>query len=207
MYRRPEFLYFDLGKVILHFSHARMCQQVADALGAPVAEVQAFLFSPEVHLPYERGQMSTDELLVHLNRRFDGELQLSAAVAALGDIFWLNAPIVPLLVGLKSAGYRLGLLSNTCDAHWQVATQQFSLLNWLFEVQVLSFCENATKPDAAIYQRAAEKADSDTKELFFVDDLLENVEGARSAGVDAVLFTSVPALAADLRRREIHFRY
>lgn len=207
MYRRPAFVYFDLGKVLLNFSHARMCQQVAHELGQSAQEVHDFLFSPAILLPYERGQLSTAELLERLNAKFSGRMTLSQAKRSLGDIFWLNTTIVPLVVGLKSAGYRIGILSNTCDAHWEVAREKFSILDILFDVQVLSFRVNATKPDSEIYEKAAEMAECSTSELFFVDDLLENVEGARQAGVDAVLYTSTQELVADLRKRHLVFRY
>lgn len=207
MYRRPAFVYFDLGKVLLNFSHARMCQQVADELGQSAEVVREFLFSPAIILPYERGQISTVELLEQLNARFSSRMTLSQAKQSLGDIFWLNTAIVPLVVGLKSAGYRIGILSNTCDVHWELAREKFAILDLLFDVQVLSFQVNAIKPDAEIYAKAAEMAQCSTNELFFVDDLLENVEGARQAGVDAVLYTSTQELAADLRKRHLVFRY
>jgi putative hydrolase of the HAD superfamily len=207
MYRKPAFIYFDLGNVILHFSHARMCQQVAEQLGTTAEATQKFLFSPEVLVPYERGLISTDGLLEQLNLRFGQILSVSQARHALGDIFWLNTSIIPLIVGLKSAGYGIGILSNTCDAHWEVARQKFAVLEQLFDVHVLSFRVQATKPDEAIYTAAAEMANCSTRDLFFVDDLLENVEGARNAGVDAVLYTTTHELAADLRRRHVQFRY
>ncbi|MDP1563635.1 MAG: HAD family phosphatase [Pirellulaceae bacterium] len=207
MYRKPAFVYFDLGNVILHFSHARMCQQIADLLGADAAATREFLFSPEIALPYERGRMTTDDLIMRLNDRFQGQLSVPQAKQALGDIFWLNTSIIPLIVGLKSAGFGIGILSNTCDAHWEVARERFSVLDAFFDVQVLSFRVDATKPDPEIYDKAAEVAGCSPHELFFADDLLENVEGARQAGVDAVLFTNTQALANDLRRRHLMFRY
>jgi glucose-1-phosphatase len=207
MYRKPAFVYFDLGNVILHFSHARMCQQVAELLGASADATREFLFSPEIALPYERGRLSTDDLIAKLNDRFQGQLSVSQARQALGDIFWLNTSIIPLIVGLKSAGYGIGILSNTCDAHWEAAREKFSILDLLFDIQVLSFRVDATKPDPEIYDKAAEIAGCSPRELFFADDLLENVEGARQAGVDAVLYTNTVSLADDLRRRNLVFRY
>jgi FMN phosphatase YigB (HAD superfamily) len=207
MYRKPNFVYFDLGNVILHFSHARMCQQIAVLLRAEPEETRKFLFSPEISLPYERGRLTTDELIAKLNERFQAQLSVPQARQALGDIFWLNTSIIPLIAGLKSAGYGIGILSNTCDAHWEVARERFSILDSMFDVQVLSFRVDATKPDQEIYDKAAEIAGCSTRELFFVDDLLENVEGARQAGVDAVLFTNTQSLADDLRRRHLLFRY
>ncbi len=158
-------------------------------------------------MPYERGRLSTDDLIAKLNDRFQGQLSVSQARQALGDIFWLNTSIIPLIVGLKSAGYGIGILSNTCDAHWEAAREKFSILDLLFDIQVLSFRVDATKPDPEIYDKAAEIAGCSPRELFFADDLLENVEGARQAGVDAVLYTNTVSLADDLRRRNLVFRY
>ena len=38
-----KFLYFDLGKVILEFSHERMCAQMAEAAGTTVENVRSFV--------------------------------------------------------------------------------------------------------------------------------------------------------------------
>ena len=44
------------------------------------------------------------------------------------------------------------------------------------------------KPDRAIYDAAIERAGVAAHEVFFTDDRLENVEGARAVGIDAVQF-------------------
>ena len=63
------------------------------------------------------------------------------------------------------------------------------------------------KPDRAIYTAAAELAGCRPEEVFFVDDLPENVVGARAAGFDAEVFTDVRTLVGDLRRRGVRFNY
>ncbi len=207
MFRLPKVIVFDLGKVILEFSHDQMCQQVADLFAGDVAEVKKFLFATELHLAYERGQMTTQQVLDKINVRFGCDLLLQDVTQALGDIFRLNAAIVPLISGLKSAGWRTGILSNTCDAHWQCAIKKFGILSAFFDFYVLSFEVDEVKPFAGIYQSAAKAAGCLPSEIFFVDDLMENVEGAREAGIDAVLYTDVPNLVADLRRRKVRFAY
>jgi len=207
MYRTPRVIYFDLGNVILHFSHARMCQQVAESLNVAVEPVRQYLFSHEVHFAYESGRITTAEILEELNRRFSGQLTMPEVHRALGDIFSLNTAIVPLITGLKSAGWRLGILSNTCEAHWLAANEKFAVLRQLFDLYVLSFEVKTIKPFPEIYQHAQTLADCSPREMFFVDDLLENVEGARMAGWDAVLFTNVSSLIQDLLRRQVRFRY
>ena len=77
----------------------------------------------------------------------------------------------------------------------------------LFEVAALSYKIKSMKPDAKIYEAAAELAKVKPSELFFTDDLLENVEAAREAGWQAVQFTSVSQLASDLREMGLAFNY
>lgn len=212
MYRRPEVIVFDLGKVILNFCHDRMCQQVATRIDQDILAVKAFLFQPELHRAYETGQISTAEVLSRLSGQFACDLQIDDLIQDLGDIFTLNTAIIPLIAGLKAAGWKTGILSNTCDAHWQVATRKFGVLQQWFDFYVLSFQVDAVKPDPEIYHSAVTAAQSvvphcTASQLFFVDDLLENVEGARAAGLDAVLYTSVQNLASDLRKRHVDFNY
>lgn len=46
------------------------------------------------------------------------------------------------------------------------------------------------KPDAAIYQAAARNVGVRPKHYMFVDDLEDNVDGARAAGMQAIRFES-----------------
>ena len=54
------------------------------------------------------------------------------------------------------------------------------------------------KPDPEIYARHARDFDLDPQAIFFVDDSPANVEGARDAGWQAVLFTDAERLRDDL---------
>ena len=45
------------------------------------------------------------------------------------------------------------------------------------------------------------------RQIFFVDDRPENVDGARQAGFDAVLYEGATHLAKALRRRGLTFNY
>ncbi len=81
-------------------------------------------------------------------RAADAELLENAG----SDIFRLNISIVPVVAKLKDAGYRLGLLSNTCESHWRFVLSHFKVMfPHAFEVLALSFEIGACKPDEAIY--------------------------------------------------------
>ena len=65
----------------------------------------------------------------------------------------------------------------------------------------------SAKPEPAIFQAAAKLAGVPPNEIFFVDDTLGHVEGAKAAGIDAVQYTSTPALVAELRARGVAFNH
>ena len=52
----PEFLYFDLGKVLVDFSVERMCGQMAAVAGVEPAAVQEAVFGDGLHEQYESGR-------------------------------------------------------------------------------------------------------------------------------------------------------
>ena len=66
---------------------------------------------------------------------------------------------------------------------------------------VLSYEVRSLKPEPAIYDEAIRRAGVAADRIFFVDDRVENVEGARRAGMDAVVFTGVDQLQRELARR------
>ena len=118
-------------------------------------------------------------------------------------MFCPNRKMVPLITQLVTSGYRLGILSNTCELHWQYIVNRYRLVRRAFSITALSFKLGHLKPDPRIYAAAAELAGVAATEIFFVDDLIENVEAARKYGFDAVLYTDVPTLTSELRTRGV----
>jgi FMN phosphatase YigB (HAD superfamily) len=123
-------------------------------------------------------------------------------------MFELNIAIIPLVAQLYAAGYRLGILSNTCEAHWDyVSDGRYRIIPELFEPCVLSFRIGTMKPSREIFLAAADLARVGPDEVLFLDDRQENVEGAQQAGLDAIQYSSPQALAIQLRQRGMEFNY
>ena len=57
----PEFLYFDLGNVLLFFDHDRGCRQVGELTGLPAEKVRQVVFENDLTHRYERGENSSRE--------------------------------------------------------------------------------------------------------------------------------------------------
>jgi len=203
----PKFLYFDLGKVLVDFSVERMLRQMGDVSGIEPEQVREAIFDRGLLLQHENGRIGSREFyeaFCTATRTRPDQQRLEAAAA---DIFELNWPMLPLVAHLGHAGYRMGILSNTCEIHWEYCLRRYRILSECFGVHALSYRVGAVKPEAAIFHAAAEMAGCRPEEIFFADDIAGHVAGARAVGFDAVQFTSAAALADELRRRGIRFNY
>ena len=55
MPRPPQFIYFDLGNVLLHFDHAIACRQIGQLAGIPEQRVRDVLFGGDLAAPLRGG--------------------------------------------------------------------------------------------------------------------------------------------------------
>ena len=203
----PTFLYFDLGNVLVNFTVERMLRQIAEVALVDRQQVDDALFEGKLQRQYESGQLSSGDFYDTFCELTGSRVGFDALARAGSDIFEINASMIPVVTQLRQAGYRLGILSNTCETHWQHCYQRFSIVAEGFHVRALSYRIGACKPEAKIFQAAVEMAGRPPEEIFFVDDLPQHVAGAKAFGFDAVQYTSTPQLVADLRARGIRFNY
>jgi glucose-1-phosphatase len=193
---------FDLGNVLVFFSHERMCAQIGDVCRQSASEIRRLLIDSGLQWEFERGRLTMDEFHHRfqnlVNCRFDREELFVAA----SDIFEANAPALSLLDDLKSLGMRLVLLSNTSIAHFQFIRDRFDVLD-RFDDFVLSFEVGAIKPEDPIFEAALKRIHCRPEECFYTDDIEPYVVRAREFGIDAEPFTDTPALIQQLRIRGI----
>ncbi|MBC7855068.1 MAG: HAD family phosphatase [Pirellulaceae bacterium] len=211
MTNRP-FIYFDMGNLLLTFSHQLAANQTAELCGIPEKLAWTILFEEGLHWEYERGELSEEEFLGRFCQRARSDSGFAAPDPkefdlAASAIFELNTRMLPILYGLRGAGYDLGVLSNTSSAHWRYCTRRFPFLLGLFTRHALSFQIGAMKPSAAVYERATEIAGVAPHAILFFDDRPENINAASTLGWDAVLFTTAAAAAKALASRGIMSNY
>ncbi len=198
-----QFLYFDLGKVLVNFDVKQMCRQVADTAGTTAERVAQVLFEEHLQREFELGHLDERGFYEAFSKKTNTRADYDRLAVAASDFFELNVPVVPIVASLQLSGRRLGILSNTCSFHWEHCRSRFRIVADAFGVHTLSYEVGVAKPNPKIYELAARRAGFGPSEIFFVDDIQENVTGARAAGFDAVLYTSSGQLAADLRARGI----
>lgn len=204
----PKVLFFDLGNVLLFFDHELACRQMAEVAGIDASAVRRAVFESGLQHAYECGRVSTREFFEAFCNATQTRPDYAALCHAAAAIFELNAGIKPLVAQLVAAGYRLALLSNTCEVHWEyVSSGRYGSLFDAFSPQVLSYRLGLAKPQPEIYKAALELARVSPSEAFFTDDRPENVAAACAVGIDAVQFTGTAALHRELRARGVHCNY
>ena len=163
-----------------------------------------------------RALYGTDEWrALQTGRISDRSIWRAAAIASLAEhcgehaeaLFeeWYSRPVglhesnIALAKALRAAGVRIGLLSNAAPDLETRITSDFGVdIDW--DDRVISGLVGLAKPDPAIYHLAAERIGLPETACFFIDDLRENVEAARSVGMRAHYFRGdYEALHADLR--------
>lgn len=112
---------------------------------------------------------------------------------------WASANPVMLdwVIRVRQSGMKIAILSNMGEDLLAHMRKNF---RWLDEFHHLTWsCElNVTKPEAAIYRHTLEKLNVAASETLFLDDKIENVEGARQVGIHALQFANPEQLQADL---------
>lgn len=186
-----DFIYFDLGNVIVNFDHETGCRQVSSLTGVPVDRVRELIFEAGSQIAYETGKISSRQFVDTFASESNTQPDLEKFLIAASDIFEVNREIIPLITQLRAVSFPMGILSNTCPAHWDFLCQpEFAALYELFDKYILSYEAGSMKPDRKIYDDAIDLAGVPASRIFFVDDREENVQGAIDAGIDAHLFTS-----------------
>jgi 2-haloacid dehalogenase len=105
---------------------------------------------------------------------------------------------VAIMTGLIDAGHDVTMLTNFAADTFAEARRRFDFLNRPRGVTVSGEI-GLIKPDVAIYERHARDFGLEPSASVFIDDSPKNVEGARAAGWQAVLFEGAGKLRGDLR--------
>ncbi len=104
-----------------------------------------------------------------------------------------------LIRNLKTNGYKVYLLSNYSKKHFEEDKEYFTFLEDV-DGWVISYEIKHIKPEAQIYQTLINKYDIVPGEAVFLDDLDENLEGARVFGFHTIPVSSYPQMTEDLMK-------
>ena len=191
---------FDLGNVLVQFSHTRMVRQVASCLGCSDEALKGLFFRDGLLWQYERGLIDTEALHRELCAWAGRQVPLDQLVRAASDIFWPNPPMESLALELLARDVPIVVVSNTCPIHVAWIEEHFPFFRKLAR-RVLSFEVGAAKPERTMFEAALRRlGDPSPSEVLYFDDTVEHVEAARKLGIQAHRYTDPEGARAIIRR-------
>ena len=188
---------FDLGNVLVRFSHERMYRQLGEVCDCSPSEIIEFAESTGLLLGYETGLVDNDAFHAAFEKWLDQPIDKRELLAAGSDIFHLNEPMDEVLASIERQGYRLVLLSNTCPAHYEQVAASWRFLEH-FDHLVLSYEVGAMKPSPKIYQAALQAIECEPAECLYTDDIADYVDAGKSHGLQGVVFESAEQFVREI---------
>ena len=192
---------FDLGKVLVPFDFMLGYKALEPHCPYPVAEIRGRIAATRLVEPLEKGLIAPRDFVAQLSQALDLRIGYQEFCRIWSCIF--TGQLIPdAVLASLAARYRLVLLSNTNDIHFQMIRENYTLLGHFHDL-VLSYEVHAMKPEAEIFQRAIERAGCPPEECFYTDDIASFVEAGKRLGLDAVQFESPLQIEREMNARGI----
>jgi epoxide hydrolase-like predicted phosphatase len=188
---------FDFGGVLMRTEDKGPRTQLARRLGRTPEELEEVVFNGPSGLPAALGEISAEQ---HW-RNVAKTLQISEAeIPAFQESFWggdqMETRLVEHIRQLKQR-YRTALLSNAWSDLREYLVNRWKIAD-AFDQMVISAEVGLVKPDQRIYRLILERLQVPAQAAIFLDDFIQNVEGARSVGLTAIHFRSADQALAEL---------
>ena len=190
---------FDLGGVIINLNVPRCVTNFKrlmgeanvrnilgiDDEGEGVVAVSAA--TKQLMHDYEYGNITTDEFLKSLQEYcYEGTTIDQIREAWLSMLDELPQARLDYIAGLRKAGYKTVLLSNSNELHWEPIWVQYNLGSY-FDHVFASQRLHMAKPNRDIFEHVVREADIDCAHTIYVDDLEKNRKaGEQFAGWQTV---------------------
>lgn len=178
---------FDFGQVLVHFEPEYMVSKyVKDP--EDVELLKTVLFDRLYWDKLDAGTITDNEVLQLSYKRIPERLWNVAK-----EIYYNWIYNIPQIEGmeevvqyLKKSGKNLYLLSNI-SKYFAEHSEEIHILKY-FDICVFSACCGHIKPDKEIFKYVCKKCNCIPEETIFIDDNVNNIEGAKNCGINTYLF-------------------
>lgn len=184
MSKSIKFIYFDIGGVLLDWKE--IFKELASEISRTPAEVESAYQKHE--LKALRGITSPREYWKQISR------ELKIPENSITDFRWYCisrfVPISQTHNFLRKIGkhYKIGLLTNINLGYYELCVKHGLVPDYDFTAVIKSCDIGLIKPEKAMFEHAREKAQVPHESILFIDDMKENIEGAKKIGWKAILF-------------------
>ena len=180
---------FDMGGVILRTEDPTPREKLAEEFGTTRKELEKFIFISPTSIQSEVGAISDEEhwkvVLEHFMRT---DLTFEEVYERFFSGDKIDQKLLEFAKSLKPQ-YQIGLLSNAWENARKHLSKRFDFID-PFDVCIFSSEVGARKPDKEIFFITLDCLGIKPEEAIFIDDLEENLVGAKKVGLRTILFES-----------------
>ncbi len=178
---------FDIGGVLIDYDFQRLAAALSARTDQDPGRLLALLAQDVVH-EVETGRTDPEDFFRRVMAPLLPGMSYDDWVAAWADNYSVNAPGWTLLEDARENGRTVSLLSNLAPYNQLAIERKFPHFFRTPHHRFYSYELGLQKPDPRIYVAACRALGAAADECFFLDDLEENVVGAREAGMRALRF-------------------
>jgi glucose-1-phosphatase len=178
---------FDFGNVLGFFDHRITLNRLAAYTEMSAAEMFAAVYDSPLEDAFEAGRITTADFLRQVRQLCRLHCDDRVLIEAWSDIFRPNEVVCGLIETLKRR-YRLLLASNTNELHATRYRRQFANTLRHFHHQVLSYEIGVRKPRPEFFEHCRRLAGCPAGDCLFIDDLADNIDGARACGWEGIVY-------------------
>lgn len=176
---------FDLGKVLVKFNVRNLFRKILKT----EKEIDYFLnyvCTWEWHIKQDLVQ-DTSKASINLIKKYPKYQEAIEAFYGrfLDMIEGVYEENLQLALNLKKKGYPIYILSNFPGDQFDKFEKANSFVNY-FDGKIISGHVGLAKPDIKIYQLAIEQFDLIPEKSLFIDDKIENTQGANKVGIKTI---------------------
>lgn len=177
-------LLLDLGNVVLEVDFRRTFRRWATTTGVPAALLEERWQLDDAYCAHERGELEFEAYVHALGARLGIDMPLVDWLDGWNDLF--VAPYARVQQRLAATDTPLYAFTNTNPTHEQAWRARYADALVHFREIFVSSTLGARKPERIAFEIVAERMGLAPADIVFLDDTLENVEGAADAGFNAV---------------------
>lgn len=198
MKRMIKNIIFDLGNVLLNFKPRHFLLETYQDKDMST-RLYSEIFQSEEWLMLDKGVINQEEVIERLTRRHPNDAEEIETVFQ----YWTEmlTPIygtVDILEKLRKNNYGLYILSNFHILAFKKVFKDNRFFQH-FDGMIISSKVKMLKPELDIYNQLIKEYRIIPEESIFIDDTVENLNGAEKVGLRTILFNSPDELAWKLR--------
>ncbi len=188
--KNPSAVLLDLGNVVVDIDFRRVFRSWSESANVDERRFYDRWQVDEAYRQHEIGATDFTAYSEHLAELFDVELSHDDWLAGWNALFL--APFQDVIDRLQVVSEQLPTFcfSNTNAAHYANWSRRYREELRVFQRVFVSNEIGLRKPDIHAFEFVASEMALPPAQILFIDDTLENVEGARAAGMRAVHVTS-----------------